>query len=258
MHNRPGSSSSSAAPHREQPLLWVAIAAALGLSLVGCFGRAVDTEPALRALHDTQNRVAHAVSQRAEESAAMAEALMEIAAQRRRLALLLSLEELATQGDALDATTFERLLRDGSANALVQEVRRGHLTTVQALDLVRDFTAVRRLSPSLRRSAEEHLLDRLTQWREFAAAHERFIAARRSRDAHLQRLVAEAQALTAAIRDAAHRSRMQHISLITLAEDAADLIEDEPLRDSAHDLIDLLLSPDAAPTNQPDHWSFDE
>lgn len=208
----------------------------------GCTSATLDTTQAFEALGGIHARLVEAAEQQAALSDTFATALSDIAAERLRLTLLLDLDELLAPDGRPDADAIPRLLRDGSENAVVREVRVGRLTLDQANQLVSDAAQARGLSPDLRAATEEQLIARFADWQRLAATRGALITELDGQAQATARLLAEAGELTGTIRDATAGKLHRSIRIATTAQTAVGLIHDPDLRESVRALIDVLLA----------------
>jgi len=212
-------------------------------ALPGCSSASPDATAALDALTDLHARLAGSAEQQAALCSDLAGTVAEIAAERLRLKLLLDLDELITPEGHADREMIERLLREGSDNVVVRQVRLGRTTLDEACQIVNDVALARDLSPELRAATEERLVELFGDWQQLAAAR-RVIADGLDQQRHAtNQMIDEATQLTSAIREATSDRREPFIRVSTAAQGAAGFIPDPELRESVRALLDVLLTP---------------
>ncbi|GEM_PF-5128606 len=209
----------------------------------GCSVGSVDSTDALTALSDCRDRLELHEQQQAALAVELTETIADVATERLRLTLLLDIDELSVPDGEFDRALIQRLLQDGSENAVVDEVRLGRLSIEQAIQLVSDATASRQLSPELRAVAEERIVERFSSWQRLVATRRTLLSRLNNHHAAAARMLNEMAQLTDAIRSASSQPRQQPIRVGDLMLQATDFIEDPELRDSTRSLIDLLLNP---------------
>ncbi len=217
-------------------------------ALPGCSIASPDAAPALDVLADLHVRLADSAEQQATLCRDLAGTVAEIAAERMRLKLLLDLDELVTPDGHADRGTIERLLREGSTNGLIREVRLGRMTLDEARQIVNDVARARDLSPELRAATEERLVARFADWRQLADARRAIADGLNQQRQATNQMFDEAAQLTSAIRDATSDRRARFIRVATAAHGAAGFIPDADLRESVRALLDVLLTSSATPS----------
>lgn len=208
----------------------------------GCTVASPDAAPALDALADIHASLAGAAEQQSGLCSELAATVAEIAAQRVRLRLLLDIDELVTPQGHADREAIERLLREGSNNAVVREVRLGRMTPDEASQIVGDAAQARDLSPELRIAAEQQLVERFADWNQLAATRHAITASLDEQRHATDRLLDEAAQLTQIVREVTNARRDRAIRVSTAVQGAAGFIPDPELRASVRALLDALLT----------------
>ena len=175
---------------------------------------------------------------------------MELASERERVKLLLDIDALLTPDDQPDAAAIERLLREGSDNAVIREVRLGRLSTEEAEALLHDAATARSLSPAMRESAEKQIVVRFSDWQQFELRRQAIFQRLDEQQHAVHRLLDEAAQLTESIRAATTASDDRTIRIAAAAQGAATLIPNADLRQSVEALVDAALTNSSTPTSR--------
>lgn len=226
----------------------VSLAAALFIA-PSCAAPPASSTAALDALDDIHRRVLAHETDATETTAALAETVCDAAAERLRLALLLDLDALQSAAGRPDEALIERLLREGSDNAVVEEIRSGRLSPEQALRLVSDAAAAADLSPEPRQAAEQRLIERFAPWQRLQESRRALLEGLESRSAAARVLLDEAVELTAAVRSATAARRAEPMRWRAAAIQTSRLIEDQQLRSATRELIEALMPAQDAQAN---------
>ncbi len=225
------------------------VALALLLIPSSCAAPSSDPSAALDALDDIHQRILAHEAESTAVTTDLTRAVCDAAAERLRLALLLDVDALAAAAGGPDEALIERLLREGSDNAVIEEIRSGGLSIQDALRLVSDAGAAAELSPEPRQAAEQRLIERFARWQRLQEMRRALLERLDAHSAAARALLDEAVELTAAVRSATAARRAEPLPWRAAATQAARLIEDEQLRDSTRALIETLLPAPNAQAN---------